>query len=571
MGSQESLTTTLDECAVQSLILLHFIIGNAPGSKIDDFYKQLKASKQSVYHDSMFRNLGTLISELQDEKISEKDMAEMRKLVDKIDLATFAYNILRDKEYQTCVNSFFQRAVSSFNKYTKNEIQLFLSLRLHLLRREINAHTDADKPEFVIKHFPELVHKYFPEEPRAYHFGNDTSEKEAGRYQIMMAVNIVSQFLCSEENKLGIAARFGGRALVKKLLYEFIQYKLDADFDYEADREEEEEFPETEDEIKALVDEIFDDDFNNKVMEEVNASENSENVYKMEQDSEEDSDQDSGDSDSDSGDSSTTSASNENKKQTYADQLINEDGEEDELMYDDDEFGDNNSTGRGASIPRTRITDVQPSARAVTAEEADFSDDVESDSESHSSHVSYTTNSFAIGSQRQQSPYADAQNSRKRRASVESDFTPSVSHRSSRVRSVDEVEESDFTPSVSRRGPRVRSADEVEESEESEEEEENSMPHRFYTGADGIPRPVPELPKTRERTQRWTEDEVQALEEGLNFFKKRAWAQILKMYSDRLGLHKSPQLKDKAVNEVKRRQKEGLPLGGFKYHVNPRK
>lgn len=136
---------------------------------------------------------------------------------------------------------------------------------------------------------------------------------------------------------------------------------------------------------------------------------------------------------------------------------------------------------------------------------------------------------------------------------------------------MDEVEESDFTPSVSRRGPRVRSADEVEESEESEEEEENSVPHRFYTGADGIPRPVPELPKTRERTQRWTEDEVQALEEGLNFFKKRAWAQILKMYSDRLGLHKSPQLKDKAVNEVKRRQKEGLPLGGFKYHVNPRK
>lgn len=302
-------------------------------------------------------------------------------------------------------------------------------------------------------------------------------------------------------------------------------------------------------------------------MEEVNASESSENVYKMEQDSEEDSDQDSGGSESDSGDSSTTSASNENNKQAYADQLINEDGEEDELMYDDDEFGDSNSTGRGASVPRTRITDVQPGARAVTAEEADFSgthkhvdsdvctrfhivlDDVESDSESHSSHVSYTTNNFATGSQRQQSPYADTQNSRKRRASVESDFTPSVS----------------------RRGPRVRSADEIEESEESEEEEENSMPHRFYTGADGIPRPVPELPKTRERTQRWTEDEVQALEEGLNFFKKRAWAQILKMYSDRLGLHKSPQLKDKAVNEVKRRQKEGLPLGGFKYHVNPRK
>ncbi|KAL7323004.1 hypothetical protein PS15p_210971 [Mucor circinelloides] len=519
----------------------------------------------------MFRNLGTLISELQDEKISEKDMAEMRKSVDKIDLATFAYNILRDKEYQTCVNSFFQRAVSSFNKYTKNEIQLFLCLRLHLLRREINSHTDADKPEFVNKHFPELVHKYFPEEPRAYHFGNDTSEKEAGRHQIMMAVNIVSQFLCSEENELGIAARFGAGALVKKFLYEFIQYKLGAGFDYEADREEEEEFPETEYEIKALVDEIFDDDFNNKVMEEVNASESSENVYKMEQDSEEDSDQDSGGSESDSGDSSTTSASNENNKQAYADQLINEDGEEDELMYDDDEFGDSNSTGRGASVPRTRITDVQPGARAVTAEEADFSDDVESDSESHSSHVSYTTNNFATGSQRQQSPYADTQNSRKRRASVESDFTPSVSHRSSRVRSVDEVEESDFTPSVSRRGPRVRSADEIEESEESEEEEENSMPHRFYTGADGIPRPVPELPKTRERTQRWTEDEVQALEEGLNFFKKRAWAQILKMYSDRLGLHKSPQLKDKAVNEVKRRQKEGLPLGGFKYHVNPRK
>lgn len=57
MGSQESLTTTLDECAVQSLILLHFIIGNAPGSKIDDFYKQLKGNFNKSLNEQPYQYL----------------------------------------------------------------------------------------------------------------------------------------------------------------------------------------------------------------------------------------------------------------------------------------------------------------------------------------------------------------------------------------------------------------------------------------------------------------------------------------------------------------------------------
>lgn len=109
-----------------------------------------------------------------------------------------------------------------------------------------------------------------------------------------------------------------------------------------------------------------------------------------------------------------------------------------------------------------------------------------------------------------------------------------------------------------------------EEEDEEEEEEAPPPPPKYHICDDGRARRIPPLPKIREKAQRWTPEDVQALEEGLRVIKRRGWKEIQTMFEDKLGSFKTTQIKDKAVNEVKRRQKLGLPLEGFRFVINPR-
>lgn len=126
-----------------------------------------------------------------DESISDEEKALIGKLVAQIDLASFAYHISQDDEFERCANAYFQRVVSSFNKYTKNEIQLFLCLHLYLLRQEMNLKTNVDRTK--------LIKRHLPKDQDAYFLGDTSSEKKAGRCQIMMVVNMVSEFVGKDQ------------------------------------------------------------------------------------------------------------------------------------------------------------------------------------------------------------------------------------------------------------------------------------------------------------------------------------------------------------------------------------
>lgn len=99
------------------------------------------------------------------------------------------------------------------------------------------------------------------------------------------------------------------------------------------------------------------------------------------------------------------------------------------------------------------------------------------------------------------------------------------------------------------------------------EDNEEPIPDGYYH--DQKTQKRRKIPKTREKALFWTPDEVQALEDGLKQFKKRWWVKILEDYKSRLGDHTQAQLKDKARNEIIRRKKANLPLGGFYYAENP--
>jgi hypothetical protein len=67
----------------------------------------------------------------------------------------------------------------------------------------------------------------------------------------------------------------------------------------------------------------------------------------------------------------------------------------------------------------------------------------------------------------------------------------------------------------------------------------------------------------------WTKEEVTALENGLTKYQCTRWADILKDYQNIFQSCRSQiDLKDKARNEIKRRQTNGESLDGFKYAKN---
>ncbi|KAL9543041.1 hypothetical protein MBANPS3_008309 [Mucor bainieri] len=567
MVSKELFEKTLDNCAVEATSILYALKGDSFLDNINDKYRKLEASKRPLYGDSLFKHTESLLKELdKDVLLSEDDMAKIEQSVSKIDLALFAYHIFQKTEYEACVNAFFQRAVSPFNKYTKNEIQLFLSLRLYLLRQQMNMSPNANTINQINEHFSKDSEFYFHDD--------DSSEKEAGRRQIMMAVDIVSEFLCSRTEDLNDSIRFGAPPVVEKFLRDFITYRLDHTFSCKPDREIEEGFPETKDAMKDLVDQLFDPAFIDNIVQTQSSYDDNTDEYALENSDAEGDDSVPDDNESSSHNSSSRENSpfseDEDNADIQTDFSVKEDAEEynppnEEVVDETDEMQDDDDDDEGEDIivstsrtrsnpPRHRITDEQPGARPVTAEEADFLDDADVGPSRRFSAAS-TSNTAASGSRRRQLPSLSNPQPQKRRRTSDSTYhTSSESNGNADNTSVNEDDEleQEATPTHTPTPPRPPPNAPVN-----------------YLCEDGIVRKVVPVPRICNKPQRWTADEVAALEEGLRVCKNRAWTRIRKMMKDRLRLHNGPQLKDKSKNEVKRRRKLGLPLGGFEYYLNP--
>jgi len=68
--------------------------------------------------------------------------------------------------------------------------------------------------------------------------------------------------------------------------------------------------------------------------------------------------------------------------------------------------------------------------------------------------------------------------------------------------------------------------------------------------------------KKKQKRVKWTQEELKELEEGMKKFGTN-WSLILSMSSGPLSNRTAVQLKDKARNEKRRREREGTPLGVF--------
>ncbi|KAI7882612.1 hypothetical protein K492DRAFT_58613 [Lichtheimia hyalospora FSU 10163] len=74
-----------------------------------------------------------------------------------------------------------------------------------------------------------------------------------------------------------------------------------------------------------------------------------------------------------------------------------------------------------------------------------------------------------------------------------------------------------------------------------------------------IPPAQREQPNLRKLNEYWTDEEIAALDEGLRLYNKR-WAFIKTRYPNALSNRTNVQLKDKARNVARQRQRDGVPL-----------
>ncbi|OBZ91235.1 hypothetical protein A0J61_00706 [Choanephora cucurbitarum] len=108
--------------------------------------------------------------------------------------------------------------------------------------------------------------------------------------------------------------------------------------------------------------------------------------------------------------------------------------------------------------------------------------------------------------------------------------------------------------------------------------ESSARPHRRSTSPrpaidNGLPktyRPRPDaperrIPKVRKVAVPWTKEETDCLEAGLGKVQATNWVLIKETYKNELKARDTLSMKDKAVNEIKRRTRLGLDLGNFKY------
>ncbi|RCH81286.1 hypothetical protein CU098_000564, partial [Rhizopus stolonifer] len=95
----------------------------------------------------------------------------------------------------------------------------------------------------------------------------------------------------------------------------------------------------------------------------------------------------------------------------------------------------------------------------------------------------------------------------------------------------------------------------------TEFDQTNLPPDMYIPDSGGPPR---KFPKVRKKSEPWTDEETKELEQGLIRLKAKLWVQIRKK-SQLLQHRELTALKDKARNEIKRRKRLGIDLGGFVY------
>ncbi|KAI9481442.1 MAG: hypothetical protein EXX96DRAFT_566733 [Benjaminiella poitrasii] len=555
MERESKYLQTLKEAANPADEILRIIRYDTGDSvALEQHYDSLYKKKQPEFGDSLFLDPeSAIILATGDEDIPESETFKIEKLVETINLAVFAYNIYMGTEMETCTNSFF-RSVACFSKlFTKIELEMHFLLRFAILRQKLD---NSPNPESQLHSF--LDELFPPDLSKFYVIPN-----KEGNEQIEYALRLVYERLSLKSDAELIEEEFGSIVEVHSKLQGYIMFRY-ARLEYERvhlQRQEIEEdiTPATEnidqDEEYQLDDDSEEDDSVNNNIEEI--------VFKI----------------------NIEDDSNEESKEEN----------EDEIVHDSEVVRTQNSENQ--AVVRS-FMEPDPNGRPLTAEEAGFKEDNLSVCREEPETIEISSDDA--------DEYIDARDSFENSITTRAAFEPVPSTRKSPIISNytlsvklerdHELEPSEIHGSPS--GSEYRRASKRPRIESDNSESNNSndgnnqitlvtLPNASISNRENTRRILPTsssttnssnneqrrkqyintqgrqvpLAKTRKSKSPWTDEEVKALELGMERFGTR-WADIKEAYTilrSRTGV----QLKDKAVNECIRRHKHGERIGVF--------
>lgn len=142
---------------------------------LTSFYIHLE-TKRSIDR-ALFLIPDHTINELKrDSAFDESEIENYLNQIQLINLSIFTFNVLKEQEYESCVNNFF-RSITCDNEVKHEEIEFYVKLR-H------NALVDLCKKQKNID-FSEAINSLFPQDVDKFYFSPD----KANNYEVTASVD----------------------------------------------------------------------------------------------------------------------------------------------------------------------------------------------------------------------------------------------------------------------------------------------------------------------------------------------------------------------------------------------
>ncbi|KAI7898045.1 uncharacterized protein BX663DRAFT_274298 [Cokeromyces recurvatus] len=217
MQKQEDYLKTLKSAVIPADKILQLIKNDTGDAEaLEQNYKSLLKVKSPVFGDSLFLDPGTVVEVAVDEQsTSESEKFKIEKLVETINLASFAYNIYMGSEIKTCTNSFFRTVACFSDEFTQMDLSLYFLLKFAILRHRLDVSLDPESEiyKFLEELFPHDISKLYiiPNKP-----GND---------QIEYALGLIHQRFAEQSDAELIEQEYGDPEEIHDKLHEYIMFR----------------------------------------------------------------------------------------------------------------------------------------------------------------------------------------------------------------------------------------------------------------------------------------------------------------------------------------------------------
>ncbi|KAI8371495.1 uncharacterized protein BYT42DRAFT_548352 [Radiomyces spectabilis] len=527
---------------------------------VNAYWIELAALKEKMFGSRYYVEAMEIVRDFErrsDDSVNDQDVQWVEESMARLNLATFAYSIWKDENLELSSDQFFRTVVPSHFQFSQDCINAYIDMRTRILVKKILEKCENSAEDDDVEINPEME-AAFPKTSEAYGLKDD---HEIAKHVVRLArerfdtIDQLTDVPSLEEGWTKESLHAQWKPVLRQLLDSLRPTTV---------------APQT---PKYPSDDELNDNFHQVAAE------------------------------NEDGHLSTNDSDYDDAVEAVE---VNDVFEEED---DNDVFADTYQEILPAGEPRQpekrSIMDEQPDADMLTEhdferdsqeeeqEDEEFIDELNSDSdESYAEVVDLSNlpaddrNEIEEIKDEVKTPYSQRKNKQVilDNTTQESDRTLASSSRNQKEASIDAVldgiEEhvtrttaTTATTTVTRSEGSEKRGSQDDKNEDAEQKRELKKARRVLPSS--TPAPLvpsgsePQKWRRTQRNRRWTDTELEALEEGLAHFQQPLWRSIKYRHQEILSERTNVQLKDKARNEIERLRRANEPLGVYAYVLQP--